>query len=127
MTQIGKGIGKAQLRQRLPGRAVAQLGFFAQGKQSLLAALLRALVTQFQHLLHTHKCPINFFRGLGEGAVVADIATKMGKRNKHFTRISDYIAESAISQLPGDSRQGGGIGNVRQRQRLVTRGTLPRQ
>jgi hypothetical protein len=57
-------------------------------------------------------------RRLREGAVMADIATQMGERQKNFARIGDDIAKTAIAQLRGGVQQARGIGDSGQGLRL---------
>ena len=84
-------------------------------------------MAQVQHLLHAHKGPADFFRGAGEGAVVADVAAQVGEWDKYLARVGHHVVETTIPQFARHGRQRRRVGERRQGQCLFRTEALPRQ
>ena len=124
-THILQCAGKTHFRKRAPRRCITQFWLFTQGEKCFLAAHLSALATQFQYLLNTHIGLWDMPGCLGEGAVVADIATQMGQRNEHLARIADKVPVREIAPLPCHICQQRGIRYLSQQQSLLRVGKVP--
>ena len=84
--------------QRLPGGAVAQLRLVAEREERLGAAGGRACAGDRKHLVRGKIGGLARAWPLGEGAIVADVPTKMGERNEHLARIRDMAAMPLVAQ-----------------------------
>ena len=75
--------------ERLPRGAVAQLRLVAEREQRLRAARRSAGASDRKHFVCGKVGGLPRARALGEGAIVADVSTKMRERNEHLARIRD--------------------------------------
>ena len=91
--------------QSLAGGAIAQLWLVAQCEQRLRAAGGRSSAGDRKHFVGGKIGGPSGARALGEGAIVADIAAKMGERDEHFARIRDVAAMPVVAQTPGSVDQ----------------------
>ena len=84
--------------QRLARRAIAQLRLVAEREQRLRAAGGRSGAGDGEHFIRGQIGGLPRARPLGEGAIVADVTAKMGKRNEHLTRIRDETPVPLVAQ-----------------------------
>ena len=108
----------AELRERLPRRAVAPLRLVAQGEQRFLAAGRRARPCNLKHLLRRHVGALAPARRLGESAVMADVAAEMRQRNEHLARIADARPVQPVAQPRRGVHEAVQVAATGKRQRL---------
>ena len=84
--------------ERLPGGAVAQLRLVAEREQRLRAAGGRAGASDRKHVVRGKVGGLARAWPLGEGAIVADVATKMRERNEHLARIRKMAPMPLVAQ-----------------------------
>ena len=108
----------AELRERLPRRAVAPLRLVAQREQRFLAAGRGARPRNIQHLLRRHVGGLAPARRLGEGAVVADVPAEMRQGDEHLARIADPRPVQPVAQPRGGIHQALKVAAIGKRQRL---------
>ena len=115
--EVVDGAGIPQCRQPIPRRLVARFRLIPQGKQRLRAARRRPGAGNRQNLLRAQIRRMPFLRPLGEGAVMAHIAAKLGQRNEHLARVGQVAPMPLVARRRCGLQQLGqaGIGNKSQR------------
>jgi hypothetical protein len=99
----------AVVAQPLACHLVAQFGTFAEGEESLVAALLGALSGDVQDLLGREIRVLQSSGWLGESAVTAGVAAQHRERDEDLRRIGDTRPEkrgAAIASLGQQFGQG---------------------
>ena len=97
LAQVANGGGVAERVQRLARGAVAQFRLVAEGKQGLGAAGGGAGAGDGEHVIGRQIGGSVGARTLREGAVVADVAAQLRKRNEHLPRVRNQPAERRVA------------------------------
>ena len=123
--EIGDRRLVAEVGELVPGDLVAKLGLVAEGKERLVAACLSSGSGNREHLFRGEEGTLAWLWWPGKGAVVADVAAKLGQRDENLRREGDQAPGALIAERLGAFEQfrerntvervgGRGVGEVAQ-------------
>ncbi len=93
---VDRGL-RAQLRQLVAGRAIAQLGLVAQREQHLTAAGSGARARDVEHFFDRHVRALAPLRRMRERAVVADVPAQLRQRHEDLGAVRDDPAAHVVT------------------------------
>src|SRR5262249_8013494 len=118
LREVRQGRAVSEASELIGGGSVAHLRLVAEREQSLLAARRATRPRDGQRFVEGQRRPVALARGRSKRAGMANVAAKLGERNKTLARIRDDGAVGGVTPAGGRAHERGKVA-VHKRERFL--------